>query len=107
MERSWDPYYSYFKEFEFNLFEIFILKEFQKEIINLGYVEQNADNKFVLNPGQFCIVDEAIMLVHDLPKFLSDRKFKDNLNIEKWKIDSYKLLSLDIKWVKYSSIKII
>ena len=107
MERSWDPYYKYFKEFEFNLFEIFLFKEFQKEIIDLGYVEQNANNKFVLNPGQFCVFDGAILIVHDLPKFLSDKKFKDNLNIEKWKIDSYKLLSLEIKWVKYSSINII
>ena len=107
MERSWDPYYKYFKEFEFNLFEIFLFKEFQKEIIDLGYVEQNPDNKFVLNPGQFCVVDGVIMIVHDLPKFLSDKKFKDNLNIEKWKIDSYKLLSLEVKWVKYSSINII
>ena len=37
MERSWDPYYKYFKEFEFNLFEIFIFLEFQQEIIDLGY----------------------------------------------------------------------
>jgi len=29
------------------------------------------------------------------------------LDIEKWKIDSYNLLSLDIKWIKKSLIKII
>ena len=107
MERSWDPYYKYFKEFEFNLFEIFLFKEFQKQIIDLGYLEQNADNKFVLNPGQFCVVDGLIKVVHDLPKFLHDEKFKNNLDIEKWKNDSYSLLSLDTKWIKKSSIKII
>ena len=56
MERSWDPYYKYFKEFDFNLFEIFLHKEFQKEILDLGYLEQNEINQFVLNPGQFCVV---------------------------------------------------
>ena len=107
MERSWDPYYKYFKEFDFNLFEIFLHKEFQKEILDLGYLEQNEINQFVLNPGQFCEVNGVIKIVHDLPRFLNDKKFKDNLNIEKWKLDSYNLLSIDIKWVKESSIKII
>ena len=107
MERSWDPYYKYFKEFEFNLFEIFIFVEFQQEIIDLGYIGQSQINQNVLNPGQFCVVDGLIEIVHDLPKFLHDEKFKNNLDIEKWKIDSYKLLSLDKKWIKKSSIKII
>ena len=107
MERSWDPYYKYFKEFDFNLFEIFLHKEFQKEILDLGYLEQNEINQFVLNPGQFCEVKGVIKIDHDLPRFLNDKKFKDNLNIEKWKLDSYNLLSIDIKWVKESSIKII
>ena len=107
MERSWDPYYKYFKEFDFNLFEIFLHKEFQKEILDLGYLEQNEINQFVLNPGQFCTANGVIKIVHDLPRFLNDKKFKDNLNIEKWKLDSYNLLSIDIKWVKESSIKII
>ena len=107
MKRSWDPYYKYFKEFEFNLFEIFIFLEFQQEIIDLGYIGQSQINQNVLNPGQFCVVDGLIKVVHDLPKFLHDEKFKNNLDIEKWKKDSYKLLSLDIKWIKKSSIKII
>ena len=107
MERSWDPYYKYFKDFEFNLFEIFIFKKFQKEIIALGYIEQNKINQNVLNPGQFCIVNGLIKIVHDLPKFLHDEKFVNNLDIEKWKIDSYMLLSLDINWIKKSSIIII
>jgi len=38
---------------------------------------------------------------------LNDKKFKDKLNIEKWKLDSYNLLSIDNKWVKESTIKII
>ena len=107
MERSWDPYYKYFKEFEFNLFEIFIFLEFQQEIIDLGYIGQSQINQNVLNPGQFCVVDGLIKIVHDLPKFLHDEKFKNNLDIEKWKNDSYNLLSLDMKWIKKSSIKII
>ena len=49
MERSWDPYYKYFKEFEFNLFEIFIFLEFQQEIIDLGYIGQSQINQNVLN----------------------------------------------------------
>ena len=48
MERSWDPYYKYFKEFEFNLFEIFIFLEFQQEIIDLGYIGQSQINQNVL-----------------------------------------------------------
>ena len=107
MERSWDPYYKYFKEFDFHLFEIFLYKKFQKEILDLGYLEQNAINQFVLNPGQFCIINDVIKIVHDLPRFLNDKKFKDKLNIEKWKLDSYNLLSIDNKWVKESTIKII
>ena len=47
------------------------------------------------------------MFIHDLPKFLNDAKFKDSLDIEKWKFDSYVLLSLEKKWVKKSIIKII
>ena len=62
MERSWDPYYKYFKEFDFNLFEIFLHKEFQKEILDLGYLEQNEINQFVLNPGQFCVVNGVIKI---------------------------------------------
>jgi len=81
MERSWDPYYKYFKEFEFNLFEIFIFLEFQQEIVDLGYIGQNKINQNVLNPGQFCVVDGLIKIVHDLPKFLNDEKFKNNLII--------------------------
>ena len=38
---------------------------------------------------------------------LNDKKFKDKHNIEKWKLDSYNLLSIDNKWVKESTIKII
>ena len=60
MERSWDPYYKYFKDFEFNLFEIFIFLEFQQEIIDLGYIGQSQINQNVLNPGQFCVVDGLI-----------------------------------------------
>ena len=45
MERSWDPYYKYFKEFGFNLFEIFIFLEFQQEIIDLGYIGQSQINQ--------------------------------------------------------------
>ena len=107
MERSWDPYYKYFKEFEFNLFEIFIYLEFQQKIVDLGYIGQNKINQNVLNPGQFCVVDGLIKIVHDLPKFLNDTKFKNNLDIEKWKFDSYALLSLEKKWVKKSVIKIL
>ena len=68
MDKSWDPYYEYFKEFEFNLFEIYVFKKFKKEINDLGYLEQG---------------------------------------IEKWKFDSYKLLSLEKRWIKESIIKII
>ena len=100
MDRSWDPYYKYFKQFEFNLFEIYIFKKFKREIIDLGYIEQSLANRFTLNPGQFCIVDGLLLIVHDLPKFLYDSKFKDNLDIEKWKFDSYNLLSLEKKRVK-------
>ena len=107
MVRSWDPYYKYFKEFEFNLFEIYVFKKFQKDIIDLGYVEQSFENQYTLNPGQFCIIDGFLKIVHDLPKFLNDAKFKDNLDIEKWKFDSYILLSLEKKWVKKSIIKIL
>jgi len=57
MERSWDTYYKYFKEFEFNLFEIFIFLEYQQKIIDLGYIGQSQINQNVLNPGQFCVVD--------------------------------------------------
>ena len=53
MERSWDPYYKYFKEFDFNLFEIFLHKEFQKEILDLGYLEQDEINQFIFNLSQF------------------------------------------------------
>ena len=80
MERSWDPYYKYFKDFEFNLFEIFIFLEFQQEIIDLGYIGQSQINQNVLNPGQFCVVDGLIKIVHDLPKFLHDEKFKNVAN---------------------------
>ena len=107
MERSWDPYYKYFKEFEFNLFEIYVFKKFKNEIIDLGYIEEDLANQFTLNPGQFCIVDEFLKIVHDLPKFLNDSKFKNNLDIEKWKFDAYTLLSLEKKWVKKSIIKIL
>lgn len=107
MYRSWDQYYKYFKEFEFDLFEIYVFKKFKKEIIDLGYIEQNLANQNILNPGQFCIVDGFLKIVHDLPKFLNDEEFKDNLDIEKWKFDSYILLSLEKKWIKKSIIKII
>ena len=107
MDKSWDPYYKYFKEFEFNLFEIYIFKKYEKEIIDIGYIEQSLANQYTLNPGQFCILDGSLKIVHDLPKFLNDAKFKNNLDIEKWKFDSYDLLSIDKKWVKRSIIKIL
>ena len=107
MDKSCDLYYKYFKEFEFNLFEIYIFKKYKKEIIDIGYIEQSFANQYTLNPGQFCIVDGFLKIVHDLPKFLSDSKFKNNLDIEKWKFDAYVLLSLEKKWVKKSIIKIL
>ena len=57
MERSWDPYYKYFKEFEFNLFEIFIFLEFQQEIVDLGYIISVKN----LNPGRVKIVHEDFL----------------------------------------------
>ena len=107
MDKSWDPYYKYFKEFEFNLFEIYVFKKFKKEINDLGYFEQGIENQYTLNPGQFCVLDGFLKIVHDLPKFLNDEKYKDKLDIQKWKFDSYKLLSLEKKWIKESIIKII
>jgi len=59
-----------------------------------------------LPDGTVKVLVEGIKRVK-IVDFKDDEKFINNLDIEKWKIDSYNLLSLDIKWVKKSSIIII
>ena len=102
MINSWDNYYTYYKQFDFKLFDIFIFKEFKDKIINLGYREADRKDEFSLQAGQYFEDKNYIKITHDQPTFLTNIKFKDTLDIDQWKIDAYILLGLDESWIKES-----